>query len=524
MKTALLTKTVGEYREGELEQMETNYKPPHLNTSSTLNKVRQQGLDEELGLHAHKGSSISSRAMLEGCGVQKLSLSPFYLWYWLHNQMVVWNFLQKKSLPLSLDASGSLVKKYNFYSNAVSKTLLVYIMVVGFSKKIIPICQMISSIHDVSIIQEFLTHWLECGALVPKEIVTDGCLALMIGICLAFNKMTLKYYKVQCLRFLKGETVSLPPCYIGHDVAHLLHAVNNWKCFKSVDPPVIEFYMHCIGYLTQIERLEEFEVILRLIIIVAVSNTASADSECHKSTTRLLTIFKTYKHVLENLNNSNAERNIHVNEENEEKQENDSLKDELTRYIDNLFEKALSECDVSDKISDNQNFYECPNFLSNFQNLCYSFVLWTSCMTIPFSSPNKVRSSARSEANLRIEKERVPRPVTIQKYILRTKKRITAITNYALSEIHPTKAIRNDNIDEDPIKTLDLHSLTINSKTDTEVNESVLDLSVIDESTTLHTSSPICIKKAPDSPMLYSSSCMSEGQRSGTVLADKLFL
>lgn len=145
------------------------------------------------------------------------------------------------------------MKKYSHYPNAVSKTLFVYVMVIGLAGKIIPLLQAILSIHDVSIIQEVLCHWIESGASVPKEIVTDGSLALQIAISLAFNKMTFNNYNLECFKILNGESVISLECYLRHDVAHLINTVRKWKCFKLSNTTVIDFYLRSVGFLIQVE-------------------------------------------------------------------------------------------------------------------------------------------------------------------------------------------------------------------------------------------------------------------------------
>lgn len=87
MKRALVTNTAGEYREDQLAKMTTNYESPHLNSSTSLEKAREEALDENLGYKEYKRLSISNKKLLNFCSVRKLSLSPFYMWYWLDEQL-----------------------------------------------------------------------------------------------------------------------------------------------------------------------------------------------------------------------------------------------------------------------------------------------------------------------------------------------------------------------------------------------------------------------------------------------------
>lgn len=86
-------------------------------------------------------------------------------------------------------------------------------MVVGIGKQIVPLIQAVLSVHHVPGIQEILDRWLQHGAKVPKEITTDGSLALQNAVCLSFNKMTFKQYNIQCfdiLSLMKKIMIFLP--------------------------------------------------------------------------------------------------------------------------------------------------------------------------------------------------------------------------------------------------------------------------------------------------------------------------
>ena len=169
-------KTAMEYRDEKLEVMENKVEPPDLNTTQTLAKAREEILNKKLGFTEFNGMSISNKKFLSFCNVRTMSLDPFYTMYLSQEQVELWNMLRNSSLPLSFDSTGSVVKKYSFYSDYKSKSLFYYVVVVGFKIKIIPSVQAILSINNVPIITNILDTWLESGAKVPKEIVTDGSL------------------------------------------------------------------------------------------------------------------------------------------------------------------------------------------------------------------------------------------------------------------------------------------------------------------------------------------------------------
>lgn len=174
--------------------------------------------------------------------------------------------------PNSFDATGSLTRRYEFYPEEKNKTLFYYNFVAGFEKKIIPIFQAILSIHHVGIIKELFDAWKLSGAKVPKEIRTDGALVLQNGINLSLNGLNYRGYNLKCYKILINEEKNILKMYYCHDVNHLIFTVKRWKCMKSCPSRVSDFYLRSIGYLTQVERLEDFEEVVSSIIIVAKSS------------------------------------------------------------------------------------------------------------------------------------------------------------------------------------------------------------------------------------------------------------
>ncbi|OXU21575.1 hypothetical protein TSAR_008258 [Trichomalopsis sarcophagae] len=109
--------TPSEYRERQLANLSTNYEPPHLNTTTTYRKLKEEAVNDLLGYSQYKKQSITNSHFLNYCNVKKLDLEPFNIYYWSERQVEFWNSIQHKRLPLSFDATGSLVKKYSFYKD-----------------------------------------------------------------------------------------------------------------------------------------------------------------------------------------------------------------------------------------------------------------------------------------------------------------------------------------------------------------------------------------------------------------------
>lgn len=126
----------------------------------TIKKTREEALNEASGYSIFKGQSITNEKFIKRCHIRKLSISPFYIFYWTDEQIKFWNTVRDYCLPLSLDSTGSLAKKYQIHGFK-SKTLFYYVMVVGIAGKIIPVFQALTSIHHVPILKEGLDRWLE---------------------------------------------------------------------------------------------------------------------------------------------------------------------------------------------------------------------------------------------------------------------------------------------------------------------------------------------------------------------------
>ncbi|OXU28454.1 hypothetical protein TSAR_016744 [Trichomalopsis sarcophagae] len=139
----------------------------------------------------------------------------------------------------------------------------------------------------------------------------------------------------------------------------------------------------------------------------------------------------------------------------------DNTKNDLISFIENIFKNALSTCESNEEISDKANFYFCSEFTTNFQNLCYTFPTWTNCMRKHFLSPNQIGTSTRSEANFKDVKKRVPRPILVQKYMLKDKKRIKALTNFAFSRLPKNLDSEMLTVNVQEELNLDLESLRI---------------------------------------------------------------
>lgn len=476
-KERLLYQEAAEYNEARYENVATPYKPAHLNRTITVRKARQEVRDEHIGYNEIKGLSISDKKFLTICNIRKLSLKPFYLWYWSQPQIDLWNILRDKNLPLSLDSTGSLVKKYQYYENIQTKTAFYYVIVIGLKEKIIPLAQALLSIHHVGIITEFLQRWIEAGAKIPKEITTDGSLALQNSICFSFNKMTFTIYNLNCYKILKNESYMELKCFYRYDIPHLISTIGHWKCLKnSNNLGLVVSIKRAVGYLTQVETLDEFTYIVMSIVIIVNSNLAKDGSECLIRTVKMNNLLRTHDKKYVQVDAMASQINSNKSNEINDEQDNNAVgegssENALIKFINDTFDNALKLCTNSKKVSKQSNAYHCPAFTINFKNLCYIFPSWTNVMKKHFASPKEYGTSARSETYFKQLKHVIPYPISAQKFVLMDKKKIKSRTNFGFANLPTTENTMIVEEAQENLFDIDLKELQLSKSVSVDKNE-----------------------------------------------------
>jgi len=180
--------------------------------------------------------------------IRDIGFDKFHVFFWSPEQIDLFKDVMRLKMPLSIDATGSIVKKIiRLYNNGKQKSryIFLYVAVTHIETQIIPVCQMLSEKHDTNFILYWLNYWLNSIGEEYRllEVITDRLLALQNACCLAFNNMTYKKYLENCFKLLKNETSDVPNCYIRIDIAHLMHSVSQWKCWKGQHKRIKDFYM-----------------------------------------------------------------------------------------------------------------------------------------------------------------------------------------------------------------------------------------------------------------------------------------
>lgn len=113
---------------------------------------------------------------------------------------------------------------------------------------------MLSERHDNNSISYWLGEWCRNDIPMPKIVVVDQSLALMMAVVQTFTQYTtLAKYLDVCSSLLNNEHVDVPYCMLRNDFAHIMHLVSGWSEIKQSVPRVKRFYLRCIALLIACE-------------------------------------------------------------------------------------------------------------------------------------------------------------------------------------------------------------------------------------------------------------------------------
>lgn len=368
--------------------------PPDLYGLRVVNKARQEAKDKALGVHKVTDPMKSLQALktnVEFSGtIREIAIDKFHSMYWSEEQLHLYKDLIKSGVPVTFDATGSVVEALP-RPNGRSGAIFLYQGVIKGTAGILPVLQFLSEKQDTNMIAYALREWIRSGFPIPKETVTDFSLALLNGLCLAFNECTLKTYVRTCLRCLSGKKAPSikPRCYVRVDIAHAIKMVTRWKCFKGKPSRVKDFYLRCIGIMTTSVTRKDFEKLVTALLVVAMCVNDGNDSECSSRQTFLLDSIRTFS-VEESEEDSDGQLLAELFE---------SLDDASSKDLPNFSSiKSYAEDTAKESLKlERANPYYCPEFVTPFLRLCQYFPLWTNVMAKISGTKHNTATSARSE-------------------------------------------------------------------------------------------------------------------------------
>lgn len=197
--------------------------------------------------------------------------APFFIQWCLKHQLTVYRKLtQQEHVCLAIDASGRFVRPLTLPDKSSTGPIYLYTIVAKNSTGQVPIAQMLSARHTAIAIEFWLSAWRENGALpIPKEVVTDGSLALL-GVCVrAFTRE--KTVNEYADLFCEGPPAILPSCYIRLNVAHFLKKYRD--LLGKLGSAIRQFYLAALGKLIRCENVKEAERIIQALLTVSQCET-----------------------------------------------------------------------------------------------------------------------------------------------------------------------------------------------------------------------------------------------------------
>lgn len=254
--TELFHDSASNWRRRAAESMQFGDKiPANLYNKSVLRKCKQDKKDSRLGITEKCPiiSLIELKFSKYAGSIHLICAVPFIIHYWTPSQLVVYKSYRKSYVRLSIDATGSIVKKLKRTNQGIlSSHIFLYEAVVSTGKFQASITQMLSEKQDTFTIYSWLNSWLMDGVRAPQETVCDYSMALLGGISRAFcGGISLHTYVDTCLDALKRQLTShfMLTCYIRIDIAHLIKLVCRWKCWKKTRIVHLkEFYVRYVKF------------------------------------------------------------------------------------------------------------------------------------------------------------------------------------------------------------------------------------------------------------------------------------
>lgn len=396
--------------------------PPIIPNAPVLNQIRYEGKKIRLGI---QGSIWDSLKHLKHSNVEfshiikQIGFDKFFVMYWTHQQTDLYNDLLVLKPIISIDATGSVVRKIPSAENYHNGPIFLYQMVTYIDSLIVPVCQMLSERHDTKIVAFWLYEWISSKAKVPLEIVTDMSEALQNGICLAICNMTYKQYLSNCYKFLIGKSKILSQVYVRIDIAHLIHSVSTHKCFSSVKSVIKDLYLRAIGLMSTMENLLDIEKMMKALL-----NISQNEYGCKNDIQWILTKLETFKFDdtaidYKKLKNSSScdkqnfcDTHLFCDDEEIKKDDfglsNSSVDLDLSDYVDKLVKNTPNNIHSNSSINfDDVNPYHLVGILEKLIKLFKQFPSWTNVMRKHFGSENYVATSSRSENYFKYIKDNV---------------------------------------------------------------------------------------------------------------------
>ncbi|KAF0716405.1 Uncharacterized protein FWK35_00030084, partial [Aphis craccivora] len=434
--------------------------PPNLYTNNVLSKAKQNYTDNLLKIppkNVLKSLIELKHPSLAG-NIHNIECDPLYVHYWTNHQLIIYRDLHKEYCRLSVDATGSLVKKLKRTSlNLISGDIFLYEAVVSQGFGHFPVSQMISERHDTTVISFWLDMWIKSGANPPNEAVSDYSKALLGAMCKSFCSCDLRTYVKKSFLNLNGSTCDISPCFIRIDVSHMIKLFCRLKILNGIrNKRLKELYVRGFRLLLTSTTLEMFKQILKSLMTVILSPTDGYLDESNTTpnsseSCRIFLLSLMKNSTPYDNDNTSYEFEIHDLENgSEEFNENP-----ITIYEQDEVKIFINEVEIESNIDalvegNRESAYYLPGLMKDLKRYSYDFPLWSGVMIDKYKSPYVTATSSSVENDFNKLKNEVLRfsekPMTADRFVIR---HIQSINEH--SKLFRSKQIRFTHDNEKPI-------------------------------------------------------------------------
>jgi hypothetical protein len=393
---------------------------PFIPNLQTLRQIKSETRKENI-LHSNPVLSLvklSTITPFSTC-IKQVSARPFYVQYWLQEQIECYKKILRKEgrISVSLDATGSVCRNVerahksddHFIGQDNSKHVFLY-MCFGYSSQgsSVPLTQMLSESQTAETICRWLESWI-VNLTPPNEAITDDSAALISAVVKSLAKCpTTKDYISNCFKLLENQTSQVPPCFVRLDTSHFCKTLSNLPCFQGVDTHIKWFYVNCIKFIKMCQDYQIVKEVVWDLILTSTHQYAGDDKNgsstlCSNAINRLKVLIYGGNAAIERANDTTDLDGRDTKAVIGSILVSDIDQDEPVSWLNEFIErnKLIS---ILENDGDQLNPYYLPKFLDVLKHLILRLPLFSNVMCRFFYSDNLTPSSSNCESAFNILK------------------------------------------------------------------------------------------------------------------------
>lgn len=395
-----LSEGIGNYtkRQAQMYGQDNKRLPPILPKQNIIRQCKNEYLQQKLGVKAGDGRDVVNTIEdmrynpLYSGFIQDVKKDKFYVIYSTPNQLIAYKRyckLTNDSSKIAIDGTGSIVKPIIHSNGRKSGHIFFYAIVINHKKKSHSVHQLLTESQSTQMLIWWLKQWFTMGAPKPKEANCDSSRALINALSFTLNDQSIKVYiDTMFLRAIGDSSHSIRPViftYIRLDVAHFIHMITKWKCVKNQKNSLVKsFYMYCLALMIDCQTVKQFEIIFRLVCIVALNEredsiiTVTGESVKHaRLELQSIIASRDFTELVKNLESDETGDIISEKDDLEENDNDSNGKTQLSSvkiFINNIYNSAL-DLKILGSIASAYYFKE---FMDEFLARAYEFPIWTA--------------------------------------------------------------------------------------------------------------------------------------------------